>query len=96
MLFKRNPFKLGKSVRFKDGQKDPDSDLDISGWQGRIIEVDEEQNLLLVALDSITLKSLSREYLEECEEGGLGWSAYYIEFKSVEPAKPRDKKQSSW
>ncbi|MBX3055566.1 MAG: hypothetical protein KF770_03755 [Anaerolineae bacterium] len=34
--------------------------------------------MFLVALNSITLKSLSREYLEECEEEGLGWSEYYI------------------
>jgi hypothetical protein len=93
MFFKKKPFKLGNSVRFKDGEKDEDSGIEIGGWQGRIIEINEKQKMLLVALDSITLKSLSREYLEACEEEGLGWSEYYIEFHSVELAQPRDTKK---
>lgn len=92
MTFKKKPFKLGNSVRFKAGQKDEDSGIDISGWQGRIIEIDETNQRLLVALDSVTLKSLSHEYLEDCEEKGLGWPEYYIGFDDVEPARPRDTK----
>lgn len=95
MIFKKRPFKLSKSVRFKDGQKDEDSGLDIGGWQGRVIEIDTKRKMLLVALDSITLKSLPREYLEECEEEGLGWPEYYIGFNDVEPAKPRDTKEET-
>ena len=90
MIFKNKRFKLGDSVRFQDGEIDEDSGTDISGWQGRVTEINENQNFLLVALDSITLKSLSRAYLEECEEEGLSWSEYGIGFDNVEPAKPRD------
>lgn len=90
MIFKKEPFKLGDCVRFKNGQKDEASGLDIGGWQGRIIEINENQKMLLAALDSITLKSLPRGYLEESEEEGLGWTEYYIEFDSVEPTRPRD------
>jgi hypothetical protein len=86
----KDTFKTGKSVRFKDGQIDEDSGIDISGWQGRISKVDDKHKMLLVALDSITLKSMSRDYLEECEEEGLDWSEYYIGFDDVEPAEPRD------
>ena len=57
-------FKLGSSVRFKSGQKDEDSGTDISGWQGRISEIGVEDQFLLVALESVTLKKMSREYLE--------------------------------
>ncbi len=92
-MFTKNPFKIGKSVRFKDGQKDEDSGIDIGGWQGRITEVDKKQKLILVAFDSITLKSLPRDYLEDCEEEGLDWAEYYIGFDDVEPAKPRDTKK---
>jgi hypothetical protein len=90
MFFKKKPFKLGDSVRFKDGQKDEDSDVDMSGWQGRVIEIDTRQKLVLVALDSLTLKSLPREYLEESEEEGLNWAEYYIGFDDVELIQPRD------
>jgi hypothetical protein len=93
MPSKKTPFKLGDSVRFQDGQQDEESGTDIGGWQGRITEVDAQHQMLLVELDSITLKSLPREYLEECEEEGLGWSEYYIESHSVGPAQPRDTKQ---
>ena len=93
MTHEKKPFKLGDSVRFQDGQKDEDSGIDIGGWQGRVIKINAKHKMLLVALDSITLKSLSREYLEACEEEGLGWSEYYIEIDDVEPAEPRDTKQ---
>ena len=87
---KKRQFKLGDSVRFKDGQVDEDSGTDISGWQGRITEIDDRCQLFLVAFDSVTLKSMSREYMEDCEEKGLHWSMYYIGFDDVEPAEPRD------
>lgn len=93
MISKKTPFKLDDSVRFKGGQKDEESGTDIGGWQGRVTKIDTKHKMLLVELDSITLKNLPREYLEECEEEGLGWSEYYIEFHSVEPAQPRDTKQ---
>ena len=86
-------FKLGSSVRFKNGQKDEDLGIDISGWQGRIIEIRAEDQFLLVAFDSVTLNKMPREYLEMCEEEGLGWSEYYIGFDDVEPGKPRDRKK---
>ena len=90
MIFKKRPFKIGDSVRFKDGQKDEDSGTDMSGWQGRVAEINDQHKLLLVSLDSVTIKALSREYLEDCEDHGLGWSQYYIGFDDVEPAQPRD------
>lgn len=93
MASKDRPFKVGDSVRFKDGEIDEGSGVDMSGWQGRITEVDAEERLLLVAFDSITLRSLPREYLEECEEEGLSWSAYYIRFDDVEAADARDRKR---
>jgi hypothetical protein len=89
MTSKRMPFKLGDSVRFQDGQQDEESGTDIGGWQDRITEIDAQHQMLSNATNSITLKSLPREYLEECEEEGLGWSEYYIESHSVEPAQPR-------
>jgi hypothetical protein len=90
---KSSPFKLGDSVRFKERQKDEESGIDIGGWQGRITKIDAEQGMLLVALDSITLKGLPREYLEESEEEGLDWSEYCIELNSVESVQPRDTKR---
>ncbi|NHZ71632.1 MAG: hypothetical protein GWP17_00895 [Aquificales bacterium] len=86
-------FKINDSVRFKDGQKDENSGINIGGWQGRIIEISKKHKMVLVALDSVTLKNLSHDYLEECEEEGLGWPEYNIGFDDVEPVKPRDTKK---
>lgn len=80
----KTPFKLGDSVRFKDGQQDEQLGTDIGGWQGRIAKIDAKHRMLLVEFDSVTLNRLPREYLEECEEEGLSWSEYYIEFHNVE------------
>lgn len=92
MTSQKGSFQLGDSVRFKDGQRDEESGIDIGGWQGRITEIDEKSKILLVELDSITLQSMPREYIERCEEMGFGWSEYYIGFDDVEAAEPRDKK----
>lgn len=92
MVSKKGPFQLGDSVRFKDGQQDEESGTEIGGWQGRITEINEKHKVLLIEFDSVTLRSMPREYLEECEEAGLGWSEYYIGFDDVEAVEPRDKK----
>lgn len=86
-------YKVGDYVRFNDGEVDEDSGTNISGWQGRITEINEKYKTLGVALDSITLKQLSKYYLEACEEEGLGWSEYYIEWDSVTKVEPRDTRE---
>jgi hypothetical protein len=50
---------VGDSVKVKEGVDDPDSNVDISGWQGRILGIGEDENgqpWILVAWDSHTLK----------------------------------------
>lgn len=93
MPSREKPFKVGDSVRFKDGQIDEAMRVDMSGWQGRITEVHAGDRLLSVAFDSITLRSMPREYLERCEEEGFSWTAYFIGFDDVDVADARDRKQ---
>jgi hypothetical protein len=83
-------FEVGDVVRFKEGTTDEESGQDLSGWQGRISEINADHSLLLVDFDSITLRNMPRDYLEETEEKGLGWSQYYIYPSEVVPAQPRD------
>lgn len=85
-------YKIGDSVRFNAGEVDKDSGTDISGWQGRINDIDEDSKMLGVALDSLTLKQLPEEYVEVSEEEGLDWSEYYIEWDCVQKVEPRDAK----
>ncbi len=49
-------FKTGESVAVKSGVNDPDFEFDISGWQGRVQEVDNT-GTVFIRWDSLTVKS---------------------------------------
>ena len=54
--------KVGDSVKVKEGISCPDHDsICISGWQGRIIEI--EGDMVGIGWDSITLKQMPLEYI---------------------------------
>lgn len=85
--------KVGTSVRVKEGVKDPDSNLNLSGWQGRILEIDEDESgksLLLVTWDSHTLRSMPSSYLEQSETEGMDWQQYYLQVDDIETVQSRD------
>lgn len=89
-----NTYHLNESVRVKNGVHDPDFGSDISGWQGRIREIDEESEeehiIYLIAWDSVTLKEMDLESITRSEEEGLGWDSMYLYEEDIEPASPRD------
>lgn len=87
-------FRVGDSVRVKEGECYPDvPDIDISGWQGRITDIDPMNDALPVvglAWDSIALRSLPAWLIEESVEKGLDWSEIYLETTALEHAPARD------
>ena len=60
--------KTGKSVKVRKGILCPDDpEFDLSGWQGRIIEVSEDEDgemTIGIAWDSLTLKEMPERYIE--------------------------------
>jgi hypothetical protein len=74
----KEPFKVGDSVRVKEGVNDPNNpDWNIAGWQGRIIEIIEvNPPMILIEWDSITLKNMQASIVEECVTEGLDWAQY--------------------
>lgn len=86
--------RVGDSVRVKDGVRYPDvPDLDISGWQGRITDVDQMNDdppLAGLAWDSLALRSLPAWLIEESAEEGLDWPEIYLEATDLEHAPARD------
>ncbi|MCI5161546.1 MAG: hypothetical protein D3917_05895 [Candidatus Electrothrix sp. AX5] len=80
---------IGNSVVVKAGVKDPDTEMDIGGWQGRITKI-EEDNLLCIDWDSQTLKNIPDSYITDCELEGFGWNQYYTYATDVEKTEPRD------
>ena len=47
---------LDDSVIVKAHIEDPDLNINIGGWQGRILEINEKDNLICIRWDSITLR----------------------------------------
>jgi len=84
---------LGDSVRFKAGVKDADFDVDMSGWQGRVVSFEKEHGTVMIAFDSITLRNMPDAYIETCEEQGLDWPEYGASPDELEVVPPRDTPQ---
>ena len=60
---------VGDSVVVKSGILDPDFEIDISSWQGRIEEVDDDT--VFIRWDSITLRGIRLEMIIRCENENL-------------------------
>lgn len=89
-------FKLDDSVKVKEGIMCPDDDsLCIGGWQGRIFEIDKEEDLVGICWDSITLKQLPYDYIKTSEKEGLDCSQIYLSASEVDLVSPRDSKEQA-
>ncbi len=87
--------KTGDSVKVKQGILDPDfNKFDMSGWQGRITDIapNNQPDLIEIAWDSITLKQLAQEFIENSIEDECAYSIMILGKEDVELIKPRDKK----
>ncbi len=83
-------FKKGMCVEFKSGNTDPDSGISVAGWSGRIIEGDNENKMLEIELDSVTLINLPDSYMRHSLDGGYDYLRYFIEMDEVEIINPKD------
>ena len=64
---------------------------DITGWQGRIIEIDHVNGINFeIELDSITLKQISRRYIIESLDNGSDYAIIDVSSSDVEKVKPSD------
>ena len=84
-------FQVGDSVVVKPNTEDPDLKTDLSGWQGKVLEIDKENNLVYIEWDSITIKQMPSKMLNQCEEEGLDWGSMYLYIEDVSLATSRDK-----
>lgn len=82
--------KIGDSVIVKAGVIDPDLEIEIGGWQGRISEINRQDKLICIDWDSLTLKSMPGSIIDQCEEEGLDWSRMYLGPAEVDLTTPRD------
>jgi hypothetical protein len=81
--------KINDSVKVKLGVEDPDIEgNDLSGWQGRIVEIDAKNKLVTVAWDSVTLKNYSLELLMQTWDNEF--TLMVLGDDDLEPCEPRD------
>ena len=94
MKKKHSSLKIGDSVKVKEGMQCPDlEDLCIGGWQGRILEIGEDDSgndLICIRWDSITLKNMPRYFIDQSEEEGFEYAKMYLGPEEVELAECRD------
>lgn len=83
-------FKIGDSVKVKEGIMCPDDDtVCIGGWQGRISDIGDD-SIVGISWDSITLRQLPEKYIRQSENEGLDWTEMYLSVDEIEPAPTRD------
>jgi len=96
---KESRFKIGDSVVVRKGITDPDMGGDIGGWQGRVNNVEhneQEADLVEVEWDSVTLKQMPYAVIEHCEEEGFDWERMNLLDTDIDPAQPRDTEDDVW
>ncbi len=82
--------RVGSVVRVKDGVRDSYLKVDFGGWHGRVAEIHTDSRKVLVRLDSISLREIPSQLIEEMEREGLDWSEIHLFVDDVELAEPRD------
>lgn len=85
----------GDSVIVNPGTKDPDMGLDIGGWQGRIEEIYNDDNDVLIRWDSITLQDMSYDLIVQCEKENLDWEYMILGISDIQKTAPRDTKSDA-
>jgi preprotein translocase subunit YajC len=79
----------GDSVVVKSGVIDPDLDIDIGGWQGRVMEVDDGDTVF-IRWDNITLQEMGLDIAIQCENNNLDWEVMTLYMADVQKATRRD------
>lgn len=82
-------FEIGDCVLVNKGVIDPDFKNDIGGWQGRVKEP-EEDGIVVVAWDSVTLKQMGMESIVRCEMENLDWEVTGLSVSELSEARCRD------
>ncbi len=80
---------VGESVVVKSGFLDPDFGIDISGWQGRIEEVDDGDTVF-IRWDSITQRGIRMDMIFRCEIENLDWKVMTLYKDDIEISTARD------
>ena len=79
----------GDSVVVIAGTRDPDFDIDIGGWCGRVAGVFSD-GTVAVEWDSKTLDAMTTDAVQRAESEGLDWSQIVLLQSEVQLVPARD------
>jgi len=86
----QSKLQLGDSVVVKPNIEELDLNINIGGWQGRVAEIEEEDSLIGIDWDSLTLKQIPDKTIVYCEVEGLDWARAYLAPEDLEQTTARD------
>jgi len=81
-------FKPGDSIIVRPGERHEELNLDMSGWRGLVLEIDEDDDLL-IAWDSQTLHEMPETAVAQLLLEEIDWTCMYIEPGAVLAYEPR-------
>ncbi|MBN2046505.1 MAG: hypothetical protein JW750_01580 [Anaerolineaceae bacterium] len=87
-------FEVGDTVRLLDGTSDPETGIDMSGWQGNVIAATElvDENdppAIYIEWDAQTLSNMPDAYIEHSLKHESDWSGTAVYMEDAEPAEAR-------
>lgn len=88
-----SPFQYDEPVVVKAGTLAEEFGIDFSGWQGRtsdILLTEEGEPRITVLWDSVSLRSIPINVIEQCLKEGIDWTAVLLRLHEIERAEPRD------
>ena len=83
------PLQLGDTVQVRQGFIDPETNVDMSGWHGRITEFYPSEGTAFILFDAQTLRAIPPRYINQCEADGNGWNGYGYDLTDLIKAAPR-------
>jgi hypothetical protein len=87
--------KTGDSIRVKPGVN-PDYGYDLSGWQGRIIHIDtDDEEFIEIAWDSVTLGQMPARFIETSIEEEFEYHLMWLNENEVILVEPRDQPEAA-
>ena len=83
--------KIGDYVKVKNGIKAPDFEYQsMDNWQGKIVEIQKNENLVDIEWDTETLLNTPEKYLKDLIKEGYDYGIMTLEISELERVNRRD------
>lgn len=91
MGLKIEEINIGDYVKVKEGTKAPDFEYQLmDNWQGKVVDIQKEDNLIEIEWDSETLLNTPEQYLRDLIQEGYDYEIMTLEVSELERANRRD------